>query len=128
MRSYGSPSYYAQVMFAAHLGTEKPASTLEGVGARFFYSVTENPSTKRLYLKLVNASSDSQTLDIRLDGASLAPRGQLTSLSAHDTQATNTIDHPDDIVPVTTAVPVSGSTLHHTVPGYSIQVLQLELR
>ncbi len=29
MSSYGSPSYYAQVMFGSHIGTEVPASTLE---------------------------------------------------------------------------------------------------
>ncbi len=128
LHSYGSPSYYAQVMFASHLGKETPASILEGAGARFFYSVTEDRAAKRVYLKLVNASSEPQTLDIHFSGAHLAAQARVTTLAAHDTQATNTIDHPDAIVPVESTLAVSGDNLHYDVPGYAIQVLQFELR
>jgi alpha-N-arabinofuranosidase len=128
MKSYGSPSYYAQVMFAKYLGDETPKSTVEGAADRFFYSVTEDTAKKTLYLKLVNGSSDAQTLDIHLPDAKLAPEGQLVSLTAHDTQETNTIDRPTNIVPVQTALKISGDTLHYKLPGYAIQVLVLNLR
>ena len=123
--SYGSPSYYAQAMFAQYLGKETPASTLENGGAKFFYSVTRDSAKKQLYLKLVNASSAPQPLEIRLDGASLAASGKLVTLSAHDTQATNSITEPTNVVPVDSAMATAGSTLHHTVPPLSIQVLVL---
>lgn len=128
LHSYGSPGYYAQVMFASHLGQERPAATLEGASARFFYSVTEDRTAKRIYLKLVNASSDPQALDIDFSGARLAAQGQVTTLAAPDTQATNTIEHPDAIVPVESTLAVRGAHLHYDVPGYSIQVLQLQWR
>ena len=60
MKSYGSPRYYAQVMFASYLGDHTVQSKLENGGAKFFYSVTMNTAKKQLYLKLVNASSDAQ--------------------------------------------------------------------
>ncbi|MGB7136146.1 MAG: alpha-L-arabinofuranosidase C-terminal domain-containing protein [Acidobacteriaceae bacterium] len=123
MKSYGSPSYYAQVMFASYLGNEKPVSSLEGGGERFFYSVTEDTAKKKLYLKLVNGSSDAQAVDIELPGAKLGAEGKVISLAAHDTQATNTINQPTNLVPVESALKISGTTLHHKVPGYSIQVL-----
>ena len=125
MKSYGSPSYYAQVMFASYLGNEKPVSSLEGGGERFFYSVTEDTAKKRLYLKLVNGSSDAQAVDIELPGAKLAAEGKVISLTAHDTQATNTINEPTNIVPVDSTLKISGTTLHYKVPGYAIQVLVL---
>jgi alpha-N-arabinofuranosidase len=101
---------------------------MEGQGPRFFYSVTEDTAKKKLYLKLVNGSSDAQPVDIHLPDAKLAPEGQLISLTAHDTQATNTLDQPTNIVPVETALKISGDTLHYKVPGYAIQVLVMDLR
>jgi alpha-N-arabinofuranosidase len=56
----------------------------------------------------------------------LAATGTLTSLSAPSTQATNTIDQPERIVPTETAIHGVSNHLRHTMPGYSIQVLQLD--
>lgn len=128
VESYGSPSYYAQVMFAGNLGTEVPVSSLRNAGSRFFYSITSNPDRKRLYLKLVNASSDAQNVAIHFDGAALAGSGELIDLSAKSTQATNTIQHPRNIVPVQTQLHGVGATWHHAMPPYSIQVIQLDLK
>ena len=73
-----------------------------------------------------NASSAAQTLQIDLTGVKLASTGRLTSLSALSTQATNTLDQPEKIVPVETAIHGVSNHLRHTLPGYSIQVLQLD--
>ena len=79
-----------------------------------------------LYLKLVNASSDPQPLDIDLEGAKLAATAKLVGLQAHDTQETNSIDSPERIVPVETALHNVSSHLHHTIPGYAIQVIEFD--
>jgi alpha-L-arabinofuranosidase len=131
MRSYGSPSYYAQVMFSKYLGDQTLASKLEGAGIdpanpKFFYSITRDSAKKRLYLKLVNASSTPQPVEIDLQGAKLADTGTLISLTAHGTQETNTIDNPKQIVPMETTIRGVGDHLQHTIPGYAIQVLQLD--
>ncbi len=131
MRSYGSPSYYAQVMFSKYLGDQVPASKLEGpdldaANPKFFYSITRDSNKKRLYLKLVNASSTPQNLELDFPGAKLAATGKLVSLTAHDTQATNTLQQPTQIVPVDTPLQGVTNRLHHTVPGYSIQIIQLD--
>jgi alpha-N-arabinofuranosidase len=131
MHSYGSPSYYAQVMFSKYLGDQTLASKLEGAGLKsenpkLFYSITRDSVKKRLYLKLVNASSVAQPLDIDIAGAKLVETGTLISLSAHSTQATNSIDHPTDIVPVESALHGVSSHVHHTIPGFAIQVLQCD--
>ncbi|HEX4006810.1 MAG TPA: alpha-L-arabinofuranosidase C-terminal domain-containing protein [Acidobacteriaceae bacterium] len=125
-KSYGSPSYYAQVMFAEYLGNETPTSSLEHGGAKFFYSVTRDSAKKRLYLKLVNASSTAQPVEIKVEGGSLAASGKLVTLKAMDTQATNSMTDPTNIVPVDSTVPTAAGTLHHTMPPYSIQVLVLD--
>lgn len=126
LTSYGSPSYYAQVMFSEYLGDHTLASQLVHAGPKLFYSITRSSAKKQLYLKLVNASSDPQQVEIRLPGASVAATASLVTLSARDTQATNTIDHPDSIVPVHSTLHDVSTDFRHTMPRYSIQVLVMD--
>jgi alpha-N-arabinofuranosidase len=126
LSSYGSPSYYAQVMFASHLGDVTLGSKLEGAGEKVFYSITRDTAKKRLYLKLVNGSSTAQPVEIEFVGANLAATGKLISLSAKSTLATNSMDRPKEIVPVETALEGVSNHLKHTLPGYSIQVIEVE--
>jgi alpha-N-arabinofuranosidase len=121
--SYGSPAYYAQVMFASHVGDHTLASSAEGAGAKFFYSITGSATRKKLYLKLVNAASTPQEVNIDLEGARLAPSARLFTLSGKDTQSTNSIDDPVALVPLETTLAATPK-LRHTMPPYSIQVIE----
>ncbi len=118
-------------MFSKYLGDQTLASMLEGAGLdsgspKLFYSITRDSKKKRLYLKLVNASSTPQPMVIDIPGLKLAETGTLISLTAQSTQATNTIDQPNQIVPIETPLHGVGDHLRHTLPGYAIQVLQLD--
>ena len=101
LTSYGSPSYYAQVMFSNHIGDEVVAARLDGAGPRLFYSATYGKTKGTLFLKMVNASSVAQSLSIRLRGAThVGGSGKLISLSAHGPEETNTLSVPTRIKPV----------------------------
>jgi alpha-N-arabinofuranosidase len=127
MTSYGAPSYYAQAMFAEYLGTDVPASTLTGGGSRFFYSVTRDAG--KVYLKLVNASSEPQSVAIELAGAgNVAKTGTLVSLTGSGPAATNTLAAPTRIVPVKTVLRNAGAKFSHTVPAFSVQVIDLGVK
>ena len=129
INSYGSPSYYAQVLFGNHVGKEIVDSTVSGGGPRFFYSATEDRDKGILYLKLVNASSIPQPLDIQLGGAkSVGASAKLISLSSKTTQDTNTITDPKHIVPEEKTVPGVATSFKYTVPKYAIQVLEIKLK
>jgi alpha-L-arabinofuranosidase len=65
-------------------------------------------------------------VSIDFAGAKLAETGTLISLTARDTQANNTLCQPTRIVPVETALHGVSNHLHHTLPGYAIQVIQVE--
>lgn len=130
-RTYGSPSYYAQVLFASHLGDATPQSSLTapetasegGKARRFFYSATVDTKKHILHLKLVNASDHPQPLTLNIAGLSTAT-ATVNTLHAATYEATNTINTPDFIHPTT-------STLHltpnHTVPPLTIEVLDIPL-
>ena len=123
LSSYGSPSYYAQVMFAEYKGDEVLSSSLEGAGPLLFYSVTKDTAKGLLYLKVINASPQPQALEIKVDGATVAGKGALTTLSAKTTSDTNSITDPKHIVPVSAPITGLGATIHHTFAPLSINVL-----
>jgi len=126
--SYGSPSYYAQVMFSTHLGDQILESKLDTANPRLFDSVTYDSKTHHLILKLVNASSKPQPVKIDLGGAKrVHAKATLTTLSGKSTQATNSITDPKRIVPVVTTIDNAAATFTHTVPRYAIQILNLEV-
>ena len=127
LTSYGSPSYYTQVMFASCLGNHTLNSSVSGAGDRFFYSVTSSPN--QLCVKLVNASSTEQPVSIALNGIGTGTHtARIDTLKANTTWATNTITHPERIVPVKSTASIKGERVQHVMPGYSIQVLQIDLK
>jgi alpha-N-arabinofuranosidase len=128
-KSYGSPSYYAQVMFNKYLGAEIVKGDLTGANARCFYSATYSPEKGTLYLKLVNASSAPQPISIQLDGAAdVEKNGQLVTLSATNTQETNSLADPERIIPVERTIQDAAATFTQILPPYSIQVLELHAK
>jgi alpha-N-arabinofuranosidase len=126
LTSYGSPSYYAQCMFGARMGDEIPQSSIAGVGERFFYSATVSSQTKVLHLKLVNATTEAQPMEIALKGLSAGMHeAKMVSLHGATFEATNTITAPVAIKPVESVLRFSGAELRHTVPALTIEVVDV---
>jgi alpha-N-arabinofuranosidase len=128
MKSYGSPSYYAQCLFADHLGDAVVQSSIAGAGTRFFYSATVSAMDKVLHLKLVNASDKPQALSLEIAGAKgESPTHAITMWSLHggSFEATNSITEPEKIVPVMSRAALVKT---HTVPAYTIEVLDVPLQ
>jgi alpha-L-arabinofuranosidase len=49
-------------------------------------------------------------------------------MKANNTWATNTITHPERIVPVKSTASIKGERVAHVMPAYSIQVVQIDLK
>jgi alpha-N-arabinofuranosidase len=127
LSSYGSPSYYAQTMFASCLGEQTLNSSLAGAGERFFYSITKSPD--KLCLKLVNASSAEQPIDISFNGAGKGTHSaRIHTLKANTVWATNSIRYPERVIPAKSTTAVKGERMQHVMPGYSIQVVAVDLK
>jgi len=126
LSSYGSPSYWTQVMFSSHLGTEVVASALDHAPARVFASVTRDAAKHKIFVKVVNANSTAQPLAIAISGvAQLAPMATLTTMSGKTPNATNSITHPDALKPVEQKVSVTSPKFTETFAPYSVNVLEL---
>jgi len=123
--TYASPSYWAQSLFAAHLGDGTAQSSITGANQRFFYSATVSANSKVLHLKLVNASSMDQPLSLNLAGIQGPGTAKIASLHGATFEATNTLSDPEAIHPVESTFSFSSGHITHTVPPLSIEVIDL---
>jgi alpha-N-arabinofuranosidase len=126
LTSYGSPSYWAQVLFGKYLGTEVVAATLVNAGPRVYVSATRDEKLHKLFVKVVNASSEEKSLSVALNGVARVERdATLITLSGKTPNATNSITHPDVVVPVERRIEVAGPKFKQSFAPYSINVLEL---
>ena len=126
LTSYGSPSYYAQVMFASCLGDHTVESSARG---------------RRQVLLLSHGVSEvgedvSKACECGIDATAVeyqsawtfwrVPCRTVQTLKANTTWATNTITEPKQIIPMNSEVKVNGGQLEYVLPGYSIQVMEVD--
>jgi alpha-N-arabinofuranosidase len=126
LTSYGSPSCWTQVMFSSNLGTEVVPADLSKAGPRLFASATRDDDARKVFVKVVNATSTPQTITIDLEGAGkVGKTAILTVMGGKTPNATNTIDAPNAVVPHKQTVPVAGPKFSQRFAPYSVNVLEL---
>jgi alpha-N-arabinofuranosidase len=126
LSSYGSPAYWVQVMFSGHLGSEVISSTLANTPSRVYEVVTRDEKQHKLFVKVVNASSEAQPLSVNLEGAGkVSPQAKLITLSGKTPNATNSITHPNAIEPVERSIAIAGPKFTQTFAPYSVNVIEL---
>jgi len=135
LTSFGSPSYYAQKMFAENLGDRTVPLALTGVptqpGSRnrtlpgLFASATRDTKSGMVYVKLVNTLPTPQEVAFDIRGGNIAPDGTMTVLRHDDLKAMNTLEEPTKIAPVTSPVSGLANSFRRTLPGYSVVVLRM---
>lgn len=122
LHCFGSPSYYVLSMFSQNVGDEIPAATLND--STLYYSVTKNSDSGAILIKLVNAQTVPQSLKIDIRGIRLKHSGRTTTMAAAP-DATNSIDNPTNVVPVTLKVTYIKPAFNYTVPADSVTVLRV---
>ncbi len=143
LSAYGSPSYYAQVMFGGNVGdrivpvTEADVPTMsyylnetDSVNGKktttpsVFHSATLDSKSGKVYLKLINPTAEARQVAVEIPGRKLS-KVEKTELKAANPQQTNTVTAPRNIVPQTSKVRLGkGGTV--TLPPYSIAVYTLK--
>lgn len=130
LESYGSPAYYAQVLFASHIGDVTPRSLLKADEKLLLpYCVSQQTEAGKLFIKVVNPGAEAQEVTIQLKGAAkVQSEGRAITLRAAGPNETNSIREPTRIVPVTEPLKNAASRFRYTFPAWSITVLEIEAR
>lgn len=133
LNAYGSPSYYAQCMFAQHLGNKVVQVKASGIPEltfgkdklpQLYYSATTDTNRGKTYLKVVNGGATAQNLRIVIKGGKVNRKGIQTVLKADQPEETNTLQNPTHIIPVSGKVKVSRN-FNLSLSPYSITVLEM---
>jgi alpha-L-arabinofuranosidase len=128
LHSYGSPSYYAQAMFAANHGDTVIPATATGA-TDLYESVTRDSTSGMLTVKLVNTTAQARSVHFDLTGfGTVAPNGTAITLSGSGPKDTNTITEPTKIVPVTSKVTGIGKSFDYKLAPYSVTILKVQTK
>ncbi len=126
VRSYGSPSYYAQVLFGNHIGDEILNGKLETDDPRVFFSATRDSKSGTVYLKVVNASTTSLALKIAREGAAaISSAAKIWTLEGGSPAQTNSIEKPEEITPSERQVADLGANEFLRLDPLSINVIEI---
>jgi alpha-N-arabinofuranosidase len=122
--AYGSPSYYAFQMFSQNVGDEILATSAAETSIQG--SATRDSKTGELILKLVNPAATPTTIRIQLKGVfALSSKATVITLAGCP-EDTNSLQHPRNVVPVTTVVQGLKPDFTYALPPGSIVVLKLQ--
>jgi len=149
-----SPSYYAQKMFSTQHGDEILATSSQNIPTvnyqppaprrrdtnqppaalppavkirKVFFDATRDSKNGTIFLKLVNSLGTPQPVKIEISGAkSIDAKATATVLKAEKLSDTNTIHEPEKIAPKTETLSGLDANFTHTLPPYSISILELK--
>jgi alpha-N-arabinofuranosidase len=146
LHSFGSASYYAQVMLAQNKGervlparlsapqtvqkvavktTADAESAPQAAGGSVFATATYAGSNNTVFVKVVNAGDDPVDMAINLRGVrQVDPNGTAVVLAGAPNSA-NTIDEPRKVAPVQETIANITPSFHRTFPPHSLTILQL---
>jgi len=131
LRSYGTPDYYVQKLYANNKGTAVVSLTREGQALEgkdsLYGSSCFDGKTHELILKLVNTGSTEQTPSILLAGVKkVASKGSVTVLK-NALDKTNSLDRPMDVSPIQEEIACKGKKLHPVLAPHSFSVIRIRI-
>lgn len=128
LRSYGTPNYYVQKLFATNTGTRTLPVTINGSAENarqgLYSSASLDERTGEVVVKAVNTTKIARPVRIALEGASGVGGGRSIILGSADLKAENSLDHPSSVAPIESKLPAAKPEIRMLDP-YSVTVLRL---
>jgi alpha-L-arabinofuranosidase len=131
LRSYGTPNYYVQKLYANNKGSKvlpilyqnAPASGQDGLYA----SATFDQATSEIIVKIVNTTAVAKPAAIELNGLKKATStGKAMVLKSDSPEAVNSLDQPYWISPAETAITIQDKKASVSLPANSFTVLRIK--
>ncbi len=123
LRSFGTPSYYAQQLFAANRGARVLPVTVNGSashGAEGLYTSAASGTTPgSVIVKVVNPGPDARLARVEVAGTSGAVRARTTVLTGSP-DGENTLANPRAVAPAASAADLQNLTL----PAHSLTIVE----
>ncbi len=131
LRSYGTPNYYVQKLFANHKGTHVLPILLgkDKVNGQtgLYASAVWDKNAKEIIVKVVNTSDKVQSSNLQLSGAKkLASNASMLVLKSENLDGVNSLDNPTQISPAEQSIPVKSKNIKVSLPAHSMSVVRVK--
>lgn len=126
LRSYGTPNYYVQKVFANNTGTRIIPITPHLEHGLYTTAVLDE-RTHDVIIKAVNVSPDARNVNLDLRGADVGRTAKVTTLASADLHAENGFDEPTYIAPVASTLAITRGAVSVSLPAYSLTVYRIPM-
>lgn len=131
LRSYGTPNYYVQKLFANHKGTHALSilSGNEKVNGQngLYASAVWDKGAKEIIVKVVNASDKIQTTNLQLNtGKKVSSNANILLLQSTDLDTVNSLEAATLISPQEQPLKLKGKKMTLPLSPYSMSVIRIK--
>jgi alpha-N-arabinofuranosidase len=124
LRSYGTPNYYVQRLYASNTGT-RIIPTTPHAEAGLYTSASLDERTHELIVKAINNSPSARSAEIQLTGINPSGEAKVITLASADLKTENSFDHPEALAPVSSTLSISSGTILVQLLPYSVTVYRI---
>ena len=127
LRSYGTPDYYVQALFATNTGTRIVPVTPR-VKSGLYTSGALDERSHELIVKAVNDTGTARAAEIHVAGMGASGNAKVITLASADLNAENSFEHPKAISPESSTAEVRSGTLSVELRPYSVNVYRIAVQ
>ncbi len=126
LRSFGTPSYYAQMLFSRNRGSVELPVSRDNTAPPFYVSAARDNSASEIIIKAVNPSPESVEAAVEIEGVSaVSPTGQATVLASGQLTDQNTFEDPAKVSPKTSTLENVNAQFNYSFAPSSLTVLRI---
>jgi len=127
LRSYGTPDYYVQKLFANNVGTRIVPVTPQAEES-LYTSASLDERTHELIVKAINTTATARQAEIRLNAGASSGNVKVTTLESADLKSENSFDQPKKVAPESSTSELRSGKAVVELKPYSVNVYRVSLQ
>jgi len=127
LRSYGTPNYYVQSVFANNVGTRVVPVTPQAQDG-LYTSASLDDRTHELIVKAINVSATARPVVIDMSGVNASGTAKVTTLESADLNAENSFEQAKNVAPKLSPQDVRSNKIPVQLAPYSLSVYRVPVR
>jgi len=127
LRSYGTPNYYVQRIFASNVGT-RILPTMPQAQDHLYTSSSLDEHTHEVIVKVINVNPAARAAEIDLQGMAVSGTAKVITLASDDLKAENSFDHPENVALQNSSLEVKAGKIPVELKPYSVTVYRIPVR
>jgi alpha-N-arabinofuranosidase len=126
LRSYGTPNYYVQNVFANNTGTRILPVTQQ-IQSGLYTSASYDERSHEVILTTVNVNGTAAPVQLEINGATPANAARVTLLAGADLEAENSFDSPTKVSPKSSTLQLKAGANSVSLQPYSVTVYRISV-